>query len=86
MGGQYDKDSRLLTHLEGLQREGSDYPYTVEDIKGASGVIYIAGAGIFRHSLLIRYTRLLLKNEQITSIIKKSIFPLRTVRPCLLFF
>ena len=58
MGGQYDKDSRLLTHLEGLQREGSDYPYTVEDIKGASGVIYIAGADIFRRSLLIRYTRL----------------------------
>ncbi|KAF8885567.1 cytochrome P450 [Gymnopilus junonius] len=38
------KDSYLLTHLEGLQREGENYPYTIDDIKGSTGAIYAAGA------------------------------------------
>ncbi|KDR72308.1 hypothetical protein GALMADRAFT_102042 [Galerina marginata CBS 339.88] len=44
MEGGTARDSFLLTHLEALQREGSNYPNTVDDIKGATGVIYIAGA------------------------------------------
>ncbi|KAF8156552.1 cytochrome P450, partial [Crassisporium funariophilum] len=47
------KDSFLRTHLEGLQREGQDYTYTVEDIKGATGVIYSAGADTTWGTLLI---------------------------------
>ncbi|KAF8885537.1 cytochrome P450 [Gymnopilus junonius] len=38
------KESFLSTHLEGLHHEGQNYAYTVEDIKGATGVIYSAGA------------------------------------------
>ncbi|PPQ95430.1 hypothetical protein CVT26_008451 [Gymnopilus dilepis] len=47
------KESFLLTHLEGLQREGKDYPYSVEDIKGAGGVIYAAGADTTWSTILI---------------------------------
>ncbi|KAF8885565.1 cytochrome P450 [Gymnopilus junonius] len=36
--------SFLRNHLEGLQREGSDYPYTADDIKGVAAVMYTGGA------------------------------------------
>ncbi|KAF8885538.1 cytochrome P450 [Gymnopilus junonius] len=47
------KDSFLFTHLEGLQCEGSEYPYTAEDIKGATGAIYSAGVDTIWSSLSI---------------------------------
>jgi hypothetical protein len=38
------KPSFLSQHLEGSNREGNDYPYELEDLKGAAGVMYVGGA------------------------------------------
>jgi len=38
------KECFISTHLKGLEREGDNYPYSVEDIKGAAAVTYNAGA------------------------------------------
>ncbi|RDB17663.1 hypothetical protein Hypma_001219 [Hypsizygus marmoreus] len=41
----------LSYHLEGLNREGEKYPYSAEDIKGASGMLYLAAADTTYSSL-----------------------------------
>ncbi|PPQ76379.1 hypothetical protein CVT26_015387 [Gymnopilus dilepis] len=57
------KDSFLLTHIEGRQREGSDYPYSVDDVKGGSGVIFSAGADTTWSSISIFMLAMILYPE-----------------------
>ncbi|KAF4615702.1 hypothetical protein D9613_012528 [Agrocybe pediades] len=82
------RDSYLLTHIEGMQRQDAGYLYTVEDIKGTASAIIGAGADTTWSTTATFLLAMLLypdvqkkAHEEIDSVVEEHRLPTFSDRP-----